>query len=126
MTIPAGGLSRHDARKMTERDFKNLVVELAKRGGWLVHHDLPSQRFSGAWSTLVQGDTGFPDLVLVRAPKWGQLTPAVIFAELKTEHGRVRDDQTLWLDALQAAGITAHVWRPSDLPEIVNTLVNLK
>jgi hypothetical protein len=51
--------------KMSETDFKDMVISVAKRYGWLVHHDLPSMNRRGAWATHVQGDTGFPDLFMV-------------------------------------------------------------
>jgi hypothetical protein len=38
-----------------------------------------------------------------------------MFRELKTERGRLSDDQRTWLRALTAAGIDAAVWRPADL-----------
>ena len=65
----------------TEDGFKGWVIDLAQARKWLVHHDLPSQRRNGRWSTLVEGNPGFPDLVLARR---GQ----VIFAELKKETGK--------------------------------------
>jgi hypothetical protein len=45
---------------MTEAEFKNVVISIAKRYGWLIHHDLPAQNSRGKWATHVQGDAGFP------------------------------------------------------------------
>jgi hypothetical protein len=46
--------------KMSEAEFKDMVISIAKRYGWLVHHDLPAQNTRGRWMTNVQGDVGFP------------------------------------------------------------------
>ena len=46
---------------MTEAEFKNQVIELAKRYGWMIHHDLPAIRPNGSWATNTQGHAGFPD-----------------------------------------------------------------
>ncbi len=62
---------------MNEAAFKNSVIEVATRYGWFVHHDLPAMNRRGAWATHVQGNTGFPDLVLLN-PKG-----VLVFAELK-------------------------------------------
>ena len=67
--------------KISETDFKDMVISIAKRYGWLVHHDLPSMNRRGAWATHVQGDTGFPDLFMVHPFQGGR--PLVI--ELKAE-----------------------------------------
>ena len=50
---------------MTEAEFKNVVISIAKRYGWLIHHDLPAQNARGKWATHIQGDAGFPDLLMV-------------------------------------------------------------
>lgn len=50
--------------------------------------------------------------MLVRAP-------VVMFAELKTEAGKVRPEQRDWLDALgRCEGVKASLWRPRDWPEV--------
>ena len=108
---------------MSERDLKNQIVAFARSYGWLVHHDLPSQRANGTWATATQGDSGFPDLVLVHPGNPAKRLPAqIIYAELKTQRGKLTAGQQQWLDALQAAGQTALVWRPSDLQEVLTKL----
>lgn len=97
---------------ISEREFQNVVVEIAKWGGWMIYHPLPAQNTRGHWRTPTLGDVGFPDLVLAH-PERG-----VIFAELKSAFGKVSDVQTKWLVTLKAAGAETYVWRPSDLPEI--------
>lgn len=98
---------------MTEAEFQAKVTEMARWCGWLVYHPERAQ-IRGAWVT--PGSNGFPDLVLAH-PKRG-----VVFAELKTETGRVSDDQIRWLHALSDAGVEAYVWRPGDWNRIVERL----
>ena len=89
-----------------EQSLERAVRDYAELMGWLVYHTHDSQH----------SPAGMPDLLLVRPPR-------VVFAELKTENGRVRPAQQVWLDALQACdGVEAFVWRPSDWPAIEATL----
>jgi len=64
-------------------------------------------------------DPGFPDLVLVRGDR-------LIFAELKTDRGRLSADQVVWLDDLDGVSTgrrrrrtgypvpEVYVWQPAD------------
>ena len=106
--------------KISEADFKDLVITIAKRYGWLVHHDLPAQNSRGRWMTNVQGDAGFPDLFMVHPFQGGR--PLVI--ELKAEKGRTTPGQKIWLNACEKAGCHAAVWKPSDMEYILYTLSN--
>lgn len=102
--------------KMTEADFQRQVITAAAMFGWLVHHTRPAFD-RGEFRTPIQGDPGFPDLVLARD---GQ----VIFAELKSESGRLTEYQKRWVAALTDPDdhISVHVWKPADFPEIINIL----
>lgn len=102
---------------MNETELKSIVINLARRKGWLIHHDLPAMNRAGRWATHVEGDVGFPDLVLV-SPHYGQC----LFVELKSEKGRTTSSQDNWLGALGLAGIEHHVVRPSDLEFITERL----
>jgi len=102
---------------MNETELKSIVINLARRKGWLIHHDLPAKSAAGRWATHVQGDVGFPDLVLV-SPHYGQC----LFVELKSEKGRTTSSQDNWLGALALAGVESHVVRPSDLEFITERL----
>jgi hypothetical protein len=102
---------------VNETELKSIVLNLARRFGWLIHHDLPAMNKRGRWATHVEGTVGFPDLVLV-SPHHGQC----IFVELKSEKGRTTSSQDNWLDALAIAGIECHVVRPSDLEFITHRL----
>jgi len=94
-------------RSMTERELLDAVVEIAARLGWLVHHDRPAANRRGQWATHIQGDPGFPDLILVRPPR-------IVVAELKRERGVITPQQRAWLEALASCGIEVHVWKPTD------------
>ena len=83
------------AEGILEKDFQRTVIEMAKVLGWRVHAERPAIRQSGKWSTPIQGDAGFPDLVLAHPQK------GVIFAELKSERGRLSEGQRDWYSALQ-------------------------
>jgi hypothetical protein len=103
---------------MLEAQFKNSVIEIAQRYGWFVHHDLPAMNKRGKWATHIQGDSGFPDLVLVN-PKG-----VLVFAELKTEIGVIRKTQEAWLNRLEQSGAIVQVWRPNQLPVIIRFLAS--
>ena len=102
---------------MTEKDLKSIVLNIARRYGWMVHHDLPAMNIRGRWATHVEGDVGFPDLVLVH-PNRGQ----VMVVELKAARGKTTTSQDNWLDAFALAGIENHVVRPADLEFITHRL----
>jgi hypothetical protein len=99
-----------------EREFQQAVIDLARLMGWRVHHTRPALTQRGRWLTPLQGDAGFPDLVLCRPPR-------VIFAELKRAGGRLTHAQRGWLEALQAcAGVECYLWTPADWDAIVQHL----
>ena len=91
--------------RLSERDFQRQVLDLARLHHWTVYHTFDSRRSTA----------GFPDLVLVRPPR-------LIFAEIKTQTGKVTPAQWDWLHSLQACGQYAALWRPSDLRRIERTL----
>lgn len=94
---------------MTEADWMKQVIDLAHMCGWMVAHFRTSRTASGGYSTAVAADgKGFPDLTLAR-------NGVVMFRELKTDKGRLTDDQERWglvLDDLW------DVWRPSDFDRV--------
>lgn len=101
---------------MNEAAFKNSVIDIATRYGWFVHHDLPAMNRRGQWATHVQGNTGFPDLVLLSAKG------VLVFAELKTDVGRLSKHQEQWLDRLDKTQAIVQVWRPNQMPVIIKFL----
>lgn len=90
-------MKRATLPKITEKTFMAQVIRLARLFGWRHYHTHDSRRSAA----------GFPDLVLVRGPR-------LIFAELKTDTGKLSLDQQAWLLTLGGAGATARVWRPRD------------
>lgn len=104
------------AADMTEAEFQEAVIELAKWAGWRVYHARPCQVRPGRWATAFTGDPGFPDLLLAHD------TRGVLFAELKTDRGVASTGQQEWLWTLREAGAEAHLWRPRDMETIVARL----
>jgi hypothetical protein len=94
---------------MTEAEFQKQVIGLAHLFGWRVAHFRAVKTPTGYRTPVAADGAGFPDLVLAKAG-------LIIFAELKTEKGRVSDAQKAWLKELQGAGerVLVVVWRPSD------------
>lgn len=105
MTVSRADYERQWAAGLTERAWQAQVEAIARTAGWLVYHTHDSRR----------SVPGFPDLVLVCGPR-------LIFAELKTQKGRITPDQQRWLDALTAASVEVYVWRPADNDDVVATL----
>jgi len=92
--------------RVTEKQFQRSVIDMARIAGWLAYHTYDSRR----------SEPGFPDLVLVKPPR-------LIFAELKSEKGRLTPAQRRWLARLrECRGIEVYLWRPRDWNSIVETL----
>lgn len=96
---------------MTEAQFTQRVIDTAKLFGWLVCHFRPARTERG-WRTPIQGDSGFPDLVLARRG-------TVITPELKVNGRKPRSDQVSWGVAL---GECYRLWYPEDWPAILEEL----
>jgi len=114
---PITALAAYLARE-SEDDFLTWLIDLARVNGWKGAH------FRGGWSrdgerftTPVQADgEGFPDLVLTR-------DSVTIYAETKTEKGKLTPEQKEWLEVLaRNPGNKCFVWRPSDRKEIEEVL----
>jgi hypothetical protein len=101
---------------LLEKDFTDNVVQLAKTLGWRVAHFRPAQTKHG-WRTPMQGDKGFPDLVLAKDGR-------VIFAELKSATGKLTKEQREWLDEFSGLPTSpeTYVWRPHHLDSIGKVL----
>lgn len=102
--------------KLSEKAFQHQVEHLAHVFGWRLFHARPAQTQSGRWLTAQTGHIGFPDLVMAHPSR------GVIFAELKSQVGRVSPGQRIWLNVLEAAGAECYVWRPSDFDAIKTRL----
>lgn len=90
----------------TEKEFQQAVREFARLTGW---------RDYCHW-TSIRSPAGYPDLTLLRPPR-------VVFAELKSEKGRVSAAQEETLALLRdCPGVETYLWRPSDWDAIAEAL----
>lgn len=93
-------------RAINEDAFQAQVIQLATVLGWRhIYHTHDSRR----------SQAGFPDLVMIRDRR-------ILYAELKSERGRVSEAQVEWLDALNQTGSEWYVWRPHNWDQIVKAL----
>ena len=108
---------------LSEAEFQRQVAELAELLGWRWAHFRPA-RTSKGWRTPASGPlgAGWPDLVLTR-----ERDGRMVLVELKTDAGRVSDDQSAvlaYLDRVAAVHgwLYVGVWRPQDFDAIVEAL----
>ncbi len=93
---------------ITEKEFSQQVVDLARVLDWKVYR---------TW-TSIHSPAGYPDLTMVRGDR-------LIFAELKTDKGKISAAQSEWLEALGGlinGKVKVYVWTPDDFDEIVKIL----
>ena len=103
-------------RMITEKEWTTTVIEIARLSRWLIHHSRPAWVRNGRMVTALSGNSGLPDLVMVKPPR-------LIIAELKTETGVVSEEQIRWLKAFaDVPGVQVFVWRPSDLEAVWRVL----
>lgn len=101
---------KRTGRRISEAGFQQQVIQLAKLAGWMTYHTHDSRRSAA----------GFPDVVMVRPP-------VVLVVELKSDSGRLRPEQEVWLEVLKSCpGVEARLWRPDDWPEIERTLARVR
>ena len=98
---------------ISEASFMTQVKALAYLHGWSLHHAQPSMTRTGRYITT--GSPGFPDIVMAH-PNRG-----LIFAELKTEIGKLSYAQMNWR-AMLIPHAECYVWRPQDLNDIAERL----
>lgn len=118
------------ARAMKENAFQAQVIRLARELGWLVHHCRPVVTKSGRAMTPIQGDAGFPDLVMNLHDIDDERRDRCIVAELKSFTGRrtFQPGQQEWLTAWKAieqrthGAVRAFTWTPMDWDEIEREL----
>ena len=90
------------ARNMSEKQLLAAIREYARLRKWLCYHTHDSRR----------SEPGFPDLVLAR--------DRLIVAELKSEKGRLTEEQRAWITTLEniakhsPGNMEVFVWRPLD------------
>jgi hypothetical protein len=90
---------------LSEREFQAEVMDIANQLGWRFYHTHDS----------IGSQAGFPDLVMVRKKR-------LIFAELKTESGKLSIQQGQWLADLEKTAAEVYLWRPSQMDEIIKVL----
>ena len=93
--------------KTTEKDFRQQVIDLARILGYKTYF---------SW-TSIHSPRGFPDLVLANPEQ-----KRVIFAELKSDKGKITPQQEEWLGILKDCGQTVYIWRPGDIEAIAEIL----
>ena len=115
MSAAVNQLRQHFDRELTERQFQQAVVSLARVTGWKQYHTFRSDH----------SPAGFLDLVLVKDGR-------IIFAELKRQGGKVTPEQMAWLDELRKVELAAtgcavlvYLWRPSDWGQIEAVLTGI-
>ena len=93
---------------LTEKEWSQVVVDYARLTGWQVYR---------TWNSI-HSPPGFPDLCMARGPR-------LVFAELKTERGKLSPAQIAWLDTLAAVpGIEVYrTWRPSNWETVRDALL---
>ncbi|MFI1733986.1 VRR-NUC domain-containing protein [Streptomyces acidicola] len=97
--VPAGA---------SEEQWRRQVREIAARYGWRLQYHTANSRRS---------DPGWPDEV------FGHLVQhRTLFIEFKTDTGRIRPAQREWLAHLADSGFEVAVWRPRDLPTVLQVL----
>lgn len=103
---------------MTEADLQRLVTDAAELYGWHWAHFRPAQTARG-WRTPVSGTIGpgFPDLILAR-PRDHRL----MFVELKSDVGKVNDQQRHVHEVLQASYAAVWVIRPKTFDDFLEHL----
>jgi hypothetical protein len=102
--------------QVTETEWQQQVIQLAHLLGWKHNYTRRSIGKGHQWVTATS-TVGWPDLTM-----WHEDQHRVIFAELKTEKGKLAPEQGVVLRSLAAAGAEVYVWRPSDLDHVQETL----
>ena len=112
------------AIEISEKQFEAQIKDLAKIYHWKYYH---------TWKSI-HSPAGFPDIVMVKPPR-------LIFAELKSEKGKITPEQEEWLSLLRQCGsypsssliddkgltlvyqrLGVYLWRPSDFETIIEIL----
>ncbi len=102
-TISAAEWRRICYARTKEKEWQKRVEDVLRQYGWLVFHTLRSK-----------GSTpGYPDICAVKGER-------LLYAELKTEKGRLSEAQNEWMDALARVPCAeVYIWRPSQFDEVL-------
>lgn len=93
--------------RTSEADLREQIRTLCNLYGWKIYFTFNSRHSPG----------GFPDLVLA-LPDEGR----VIYAELKSNNGKLTTSQVEWIEALRACEKEVYIWKPDDIVEIARLL----
>jgi hypothetical protein len=96
------------AAVMTHAALMSAIRAEAATLGLMTFHGIPAGEtaIERAWSA------GFPDLVIVGPG-------GLMFVEVKSERGRLAEEQWSWAGLLLLSGAVHVTWRPADWPENV-------
>ncbi len=90
-------LAKYDPSQVTEKNFRQQVIDLAKLYGWKCYF---------SW-TSIHSPRGYPDLSLCKPPR-------LVFSELKTMKGQLSEYQVEWMDLLSdTPHCEVYLWRPN-------------
>jgi len=111
-------LAKNRLPPMLESEWMHQVIDLVELLGYEWAHFRPAQTSKG-WRTPVSGPLGkgFPDLVLLR-----DRDQRFLVIELKSEAGRLTDEQLHVLASFRASNVQALVARPGDLENLAAAL----
>jgi hypothetical protein len=101
--------------KISEAEFQRQVIDIAQWHNWLVDHTPPMRSAKGA--VFTGGLIGKSDLVLFSLQGKG-----IIYAELKSETGKLSKAQAVFRNLIIINGGEYYLWKPNDLPAIVERL----
>lgn len=105
-------------RLLSEADFQTRQIKDLQLLGFLVHAERPAYNKSGKYSTPIQGDKGFPDVVAIHP-----VTHVILIIENKSSEGKLSASQEKWIIAAAGCpGVKAMVARPEDWEEIIRKL----
>lgn len=118
--------TKADLPGLSEAAWLRYVMDAAAMGGWHAMHISNSRRVvrryeSGENAMIGDKHTkGWPDLTLAHPA-----LAAIVFAELKTERGRLTPSQRVWLDVLATnPGVHVALWRPADVSMVERALLH--
>ena len=93
-------------KAVTEKAFQASIIQLLKLKNILHFHDNDSRR----------NNAGLPDLIVIK-------NDTIFLWELKSEKGKLRPSQEVWLDALsKVKKVDVRVLRPNDWQQIEEAL----
>lgn len=101
-----------------EKDFQARLIKELQGNGWLVHAERPAMSKSGNYSTPIQGDKGFFDIIAIHL-ELGK----ILLIECKSGGGKLSKFQEQWfLAASKCRGVITLVVRPEDWEEILTII----